>query len=421
MKISDEIGGSKKYIQWLETYDEKTNNPSYSLKSVYECHLLIIEFDNIRINYGVLFGDYNDPEYISFGQTYVSTDGEYRKYFEKTSEIQKIYDQYMQQFHNIEKIIQRMLFKHLIELLSINTVDGRIDITFYNIMILALIINLSTKDVINNKYDNHVDPKFINLINYIYDFDSSVLTDPFIQYQHLGSKIIPINNFEDNNEVFINKIVNEHIIKYGALMFSPFIDWAIIQPITPNFFNNTLLKDIKNNTGILLVNMYIGNSLNTSSHSTIEPCNIFELMYGLYALHVNNIVHGDICLANLTIQETVVKNSVNVYILSEYGEIDTYVFNTTKYRYHIIDFSKSTYVTENNYQMQYLTDYLDLSNCLLSIYQDNEILQSLNTLVKKMINQNEKIELSIFKKLFSLYLFTNDDIEFHINNISYIK
>lgn len=503
-----EIGGSKKFIQWIESYNGKENKSfnvdikKYHLLREYDIYPMIAEFDNNKFNYGVLFyNDGNDPQYVSFGQTYDSYDGEYRSYFINYLDLQKEYDNVMGLFNNLEKILHSMIHKKLITLTTINTIQGTTEVTFYNIMILSVIVNLNVKNIINGLYESHMSPTFIKLINYIYDYDSSVLVNPYMKIENqLGSKVTPIENINDFNhyefiEIDINIRISSIIKNNNATMFPLFIDWIFIKPLTNDFFNNKLLKDnmsdiidiykfikkdntkllgqsvgknIETHIGTLFVNQYVGHTMSDIftfyKKSPIEPCHIFELMYGLYVLHVNNIIHGDICLTNLTFQEKQNMKGVNVFILSEYGEIDTYVFDSNSINCYIIDFSKpiintkfleertksQIYCQKQNTRIQSLVeqyiqintlseidsifpalcfiDYINLSNCLQILFKDTNVgslLVQLEKIATEMLTKNiklmtENLELDLFKQLFSSYSFVNDDINLPINSIQYI-
>lgn len=502
-KIS-EIGGSKKFIQWLETYNnvEKHDIQKYKLQNDYDIHLLIVEFDDGKYNYGVLYCIDDEPIFVSFGQTFESYDGEYRSYFMSYSDLQKEYDAVMNLFHNLEKIIQSMIRKNILILTTMNLSKGMTELSFYNIMILAVVVNLNVKNIVNNLYESHIDPMFVKLINHIYDYDSSIIINPYIKINNqIGSKITPIENISDFNhygfsEIEINMRVSDLVTNNHATMFPIFIDWIFIKPITRNFFNNQLLKrnmsdtinisnlvlnkdtkklgaafgkDIETYVGTLFLNQYVGHTISDIftfyKKCPIEPCHIFELMYGLYILHCNNIIHSDICLTNITFTESQKKiNGVNVYILSEYGEDDTYVFDVNPINCFIIDFSKSIVNTkffedsiksqiycqkQNNriislieqfvtidplpdidtiFPVLCLIDYIDLSTCLQVIFKDTDIIPLLTQIydlstklfTKYITSPVENIELALFKQLFDSYLFNKDDINSSINHIQYI-
>jgi len=250
------------------------------------------------------------------------------------------------------------------------------------------------------------------------------------------------------------------------------LDWVYVQPLTSECFNNKLLKynkfninsfnkdnletigyhyekNIMSYVGALLINQNVGNTLMCykENNDILDVSNIFELMYGLYSLHINNIVHGDICLTNLLFNKVKKDNNlVNVYILSNYGECDTYVFNNNDINFYIIDFGKAIvkakYFKNDKSQMYYLKqqsrirsllnkylpaihtmnediideesnfltlcliDYMEPSNCLKLLFKDNEFLIKMSNLVEKILKEPKKdnnVELQLFNNLFNKY------------------
>ena len=250
------------------------------------------------------------------------------------------------------------------------------------------------------------------------------------------------------------------------------LDWVYVQPLTSECFNNKLLKynkfninsftkdnletigyhyekNIMSYVGALLINQNVGNTLMCykENNDILDVSNIFELMYGLYSLHINNIVHGDICLTNLLFNKVKKDNNlVNVYILSNYGECDTYVFNNNDINFYIIDFGKAIvkakYFKNDKSQIYYLKqqsrirsllnkylpaihtmnediideesnfltlcliDYMELSNCLKLLFKDNEFLIKMSSLVENLLKEPKKdnnVELQLFNNLFNKY------------------
>lgn len=492
----DNLGGSKKYLEWLD-FNKKYNQPekSFNLHNDYKYELLIAEFDGEIYNYGFII-KLEYPLYISFGQTHDSNNGEFRSFFMSLVEFQNYYDSMMDSFHNIEKIIELMINNNLLKLVSLDLTTLNKSITFLNIMALILMINLNVKNIIHNKKEHNINQKFIKLIQFIYEYDTSIITiNPIFIKDHLCSKVIPIKDIEDIkcNE-FIEIDINKKITK-KSFMFAKFIDWTYIKPLTEIFFNNIELKKKLNNkvditsfiqdtehkgikvnnivesyVGILFISEYVGIPLyDIQTLDSFTEVHIFELMYGLFLLHSNNVIHGNICLSNLTIKEKDFKkdfkqSDVNVFILSEYGEIDTYVCNNNLLQCYIIDFSNA--IVNSSYfddmgdsllycQKQYtrvsdilesygisekiinideifhilcFIDYIQLSDCLLKLFKGTSLEIMLyniyNTslkILKLFLNNIKKdLELIFFREIFNDYLFTNEDIDLNINLISIV-
>lgn len=472
-----ELGGSKKYIQWLKGWKpQKEVIQSYKWNTEYEYHLLIAEFNKTKYVYGFLCGSYFSINFVSFGQTYDSYDGECRSHFIPYRELQHIYDSNMDKFHNLEKIIQNMIKQDKLSLITLDLSRGSINFTFYNVMVLAIVINLNVKNVVDNIYEKHTNPTFIKLINYIYDFDSSVLVNPYILIKnHLCSKVIPVENFDEFKD---NELI-EIDINYNMSKISDnvpkFIDWSFIKPLTSSFFNNKRLKqtntditnfikkdktnlgikcekNIESYVGVLIVNQYVGHTISDiftfHTKNVIEPCHIFELMYCLYTMHINNVIHGDICLTNITFTDNEKNDDgVNVYILTEYGEIDTYVFNNTPIKCYIIDFGKAIVSTKDSQKQQdrikyilkkysisdsrniesifpvlCLIDYIELGKCLKLLFKDTDIISKLESLSIELFKNNidnpiNDLEIQLFKELFNEYSFDKSDLEHNIISV----
>jgi len=262
-------------------------------------------------------------------------------------------------------------------------------------------------------------------------------------------------------------------------MFPIFLDWMFIKPITINFFNNKKLKkNIRNllekNTetyiGTIFLNQYVGHTLSDIftfyNKCPLTICNIFELMYGLFVIHTKcNIAHGDISLVNITFKENnISSNTVNVYVLSDYGEIDTYVFHNNNISCYLIDFSKSfvnedffddtikdrkemflikqelrinailkkyidIQVTLLNFNRIFsilcIIDYIELGECLKIIFKDTELSKLIDLLINEsykyiQLTDYKNIELKLFKSLFNDYGFKNNHLELIINDINCI-
>lgn len=518
------ISGSDKFIKWINSSncDNITVSSKYNhvlQNGLLHSFLLVVEFNNHRFNYGVVYckDRINSPLLISFGPTYESYDGEYRSIIMIYDDLQKKYDDAMHLFHYLERLIQRMINNKVINLTTLSMTDYVADITdyvaditIYNIMILALVINLNASIILNNLYDNNIDPVFVDLIKYIYDYDSSILVNPYIIIEdQICSKVIPIENisdfkYYDFNEIEINQKINSLVVNKVTNVFPIFIDWAFIKPITKNFFNNNLLKismsdefnlsnyiispidfsseqpkdkHVETYMATIFLNKYVGNTLRSISKfykkCPLDVCHMFELMYGLYVLHKKcNVIHGDITLNNITFtNRSKSDNNVNVYILSELGEYDTYVFNDDNLKCHIIDFSRSIVSTKffkdeikgylyceyqhpkvvtllkkytstvfNNiddiFSTLCLIDYIELSNCLTLLLKNTKLEQlndKLNKLSNELFIKNinsldrsnpldnglKDIELLLFKELFSSNLFESDDTHFQIKCVFY--
>lgn len=413
----DNINGSEKFIQWIHI---KTD-PYITDYKLYneDTDLLVIEFNKCRYNYGLIYHNH-EPKFISFGPTYESYDCEFRTNMIHYQELQSKYDNEMKSFHSLEKMIHTLLNNDSITLTTISLKNCSTSFTFFNIMILAIVINLNVYDIINNQYEQHIDPVFIKMINMFYDFDSSILVKPYIKFENqLCSKIIPITNISDAKiefNILITKLATNNVATFPI-----FIDWMFIKPITSSFFNNKLINK-KTNTAILLLNQYVGRTINYIDH--IEICHVFELMYSLYALHVRcNVMHGNVNLTNITFLNTNANANANanVFILSEFGEYDTYVFPVSNITCYIIDFQNI--IIESDEKIPYMIDYIELSKCLLSISKNTKIeplLNQINKLANDILKNNTMLEIDMFRKIFNTFIFDKDDLDLTINSVKYI-
>lgn len=450
------LGGTDKYLNWIQTYQNKSKN-KHSIKLIknYNLFLLIAEFDNIRYNYGIICGEsLNDLNlFILFGPTYKSYNSEFRANFGTYLEIQDKYNELLNTFNILEKIIHNMVLTQKIQFFTLSLNSAEVFTTYYNVLILSIIINMYTKKIITNNYDSNIDHKFVKLIQYIYDFNSSIMTEPYISFSNISSKIIPIENIEtykekEFNEINIHKKINA-LIKYNVVnTFPTFIDWTLIKPITINCFNNELLKngmlthniinyitdnDNKNDNknehigvpsekninsyiSILYLLENVGNIIYDYSGS-IEISNVFELMYSLLALHKYGISYGPTYLSNITYKVNDlynIDNSVNVYILSEYGEADTYVFKQSKIKCFFIDFCHSSLSEYNN-------EYRSLIQNLQKLKNTKDVNLLLNSAMYILDNSSQFDEYELFRNLFELYIFNKDHLEKSIYSISKIN
>ncbi len=482
-----EISGSKKYIQWLQTYEQKNKKKSLPINlNNDKFNVLLIEFEDYVLNYGIVFIKDIEPDYIALGMTYDSYNGEYRSLFMPFSEIQELYYSRLESFHMLENIIYDLIDKKLINIVTINVSDGVIDFTYLNIMFLAIVININAKNIINDKIEHNVNDKFIKLINFIYNHNNCIISDPFIVINNkFGVKIIPI---EDNGnvkynelvEIDINKKVSNLVLNNNAVTFPIYINFYYIQPVSSSCFNNTYLqnfykkndnikffikdikelddtckKNIKTTNSIILINQYTGPSIiNFNEYDLIKEYHIFELMYGIYSLHINNILHGNVNINNITYSKDFNKNNgVDIFILSELGQCDTVIFNSENLHLYIIDFSCSVINTDQifnimqqdrikkiaskyidnliipSFSILCLIDYIDLTNSLLSIFTKigpiHSLIVQVNELVTELFYKNinnsqddiKDIEISIFTEIFKHNIFNESITDQNINNI----
>jgi len=306
-------------------------------------------------------------------------------------------------------------------------------------MILAMLINLDTKNIINSTYVTNIDNIYIELLNYFYNYDSSILVDPFISIDDVCSKIISIqsiNSFEYNE--FVEITIGIKMSKYD--IFPKLIDWVYI-PLP------SILYEGGTYSGVIIIYENVGYTLDNFNKFTLksfEICNVFEIMYGLFLLHKNGIVHGSMSLSNITFKEVDNTSDANVYMLD--GEINTYVFLNNGLKCYIINFSNSIIRDDYDIIPEYninllikkhslnirtkagelfailcLIDYIELSICLKSIFNDIQILDQLKNNAEKLIdeittnhylyNSDLNNEIWLFNQLFDDYLINRTDFE----------
>ena len=255
------------------------------------------------------------------------------------------------------------------------------------------------------------------------------------------------DDFNEYNEINASIQINKLITNNIAHSFPTFMEWT------------TLNSPIFSNTWIALFYQHVGHSFTDiytlNKEARIEPCHLFELMYALYALHMRcELCHNNITTDNIMYQ-IIDNNNVNVYILSDYGEKDTYVFNNN-IKLYLTDFSESIsfqnassinkvikeeynkyfnddqFITSNQTILFYLiciNDYKQLCKCFYKLQPDmkellDKLLVLLNDMImmfitEKNIDYIEQIN-NIFSQLFNEYLFDSNDTEFAIGNINYI-
>lgn len=457
-----DISGSDTYTRWINSHKHGSIAiRNLHVKNEYNTQVLIARFNNHHYVYGMLLinstvdntiNDVNSTvdvtdniEFVIFGPTLLSNDGRYQRYISEYSYIQSQYDVNSDKYSKLESIINNMISNETLQLLTVSVLSEKL--TYYNIMILSIVINLSVQDIVNHSYEQYMDPVFIKLVKLIYSSDKSILTNPYITFDNICTKIISEKNDDNYNEINtsiqLNKLIASNVVK----SFPIIIDWTIIN--SPIFVNKW----------IVLINQYVGHPLSSASifnsDFIFEMCHLFELMYALHVLHMRcHVVHNDINLDNITykLKNT---NTVNVYILSEYGECDTYVFNSNANIY-IIDFGNSInntdsdnikynvkniyskYVTDDKFivddndllfSLLCLNDYKQLCRCFQKIqtnmtellYNMNELLDNIimNIITEKNIDYNNQI-LSMFNNMFNLFLYNDTDVEYKIESINCI-
>lgn len=391
------MNGEDKYIKWINNI----KNTSINFGDMYSnMDILLIKFNKMQYTYAIIY--YNENTYVSFGITYVScckrVVEEYNSHFIKYSELSELYENKSNEFSKLERLILNLYDNNVIDLLSVNTLNGTVTFNHNNIFILAIIINTHIQNIINKKYESNVCPTFVKMIKFFYNYNSSILDKPCITFgQHLGSKLILDSNIDEIT------LADPNIVR----------EYNYIFPVTTIFFNNKFTSK-HHNTAILLVMNHIGNNLTVPCKS-IQNKNIFELLFNIFKLHYKNILYNNIAPENIIVKEnTVGPREVDVFILSEIGQYDTFVFNTTKKSLHIVDYSNVIKFTDKTTDI-YL-DYINLITCLSNIF-DNSILKKIELFCKKMIKENNINEIILFREIFKKYLFNNTHIDLNINNI----
>jgi hypothetical protein len=177
-------------------------------------------------------------------------------------------------------------------------ITQKIDINLFALKLLILYINIYPK-------------KECDIIKYLHD-----ITLDQIYPKKLGVKII--ENMEEPkyyyDSVFWRKlfITNEISNLVKAKLSPAFLimyDWSVCD-------NNII---------------FILESYKKFTDYKIKNTNIFELYYSIYLIHsklnISNIRYNLVVKKN----NSYIENNVNVYIISERGQIDTFVFPCTEY------------------------------------------------------------------------------------------
>jgi hypothetical protein len=334
---------------------------------------------------------------------------------------QKIIPQSNYEFKNYSKLITRigteLLINNIVTNLKYNLVSNSFSM-FYN----WFFISNSRKTL----YDNE---NIIKLIEYN-ELNKNILNYLFNSKTELNN----INNNDNiSNKQIYTKLLNNintniKIIEQKLLM-ADISSCFIFEYIGKTFYNNINNINIYN----LLFNDY-------NLFSKI----IFDIIYGLYCLNINGIIHGDLHLNNITINNRYIDKQKDSYILYnlnsniheniiehinkkkiENNKINNnvYLFEDNSYTACIIDYSRS-YIMLKSINEDILEKYKNKSRNEFIKEEKKRYIKDLSHLFPNYVNNNKhKIDILFntinFEKFF-IYFSAIDIFKFSTNLLLYL-
>lgn len=305
------ILGSKQFKKWLDSGNCTSNITAYEnnigyintiYDSYHELNYLYVVYGDTLYNYAVTLGDRIMPSYMILGEVPISNSHVYNYFIN----FKDLYDQYidnMNNFHKIEKLIRETLNNKEIELFTIDSFEKK-DTNDIDIIAFTILITTFSKQTIKyNKFASNLD----RLIQFLYDIHVNFITDRIIPIKNIYAYIKPIK-LNVYLEVVLLDTLTKLCIDNVLPCYDMILHWNIVS------YKHTM-------PGIIQIFQSNNSSIVNFQYSDFD---IFHLCYFLYVLHINNC-----CLLsyqNVKIyKENINSSEHNVFILSAYGESDSYV------------------------------------------------------------------------------------------------
>ena len=312
---------------------------------------------------------------------------------------QKIIPQSNYEFKNYSKLITRigteLLINNIVTNLKYNLVSESYCI-FYD----WFFISNSKKTLYDNK-------NIIKLIEY------NELNKKILNY--LYNSKLEINNINHNDNIH-NKLIYKKLldnintnikITENKLLMSDISTCFIFEYIGKSFYNNITNIDMYN---------IIFNNYNLFSKI------LFDIIYGLYCLNINGIIHGDLHLNNVTINKryNVEQNTYVMYNLSNniHNKIPEYINNKIPIE-NIKNNINDIYLFEDNNLTACIIDY-SRSYILLKAIKNNILEKYKNKSRLEFIKNEKKRYIKELTQLFPNYVNNNKHkIDILFNNTNF--